>query len=251
MLKAVAFDMDDTLLSINLSAFIAVFAKDEAALLADIGRKNPFAAFAAYSGAMIDLNNNVREPDDTRTNRAFFDDELTRRSGVAVTDPVIAEVFDYYEREILPRKNDRLIAACPRAGAHEALEQVLGRGLKVALFTNPSFSRACIACRMGWAELTDVPFELVTDMENTTRVKPSDIYYRESLERLGLAPEEVLMVGNDAKRDFPTPDCGLRTAYVGSRRPARAFWSGSMEDFARDFARIEERFNAESKAEDA
>ena len=32
MLKAVAFDMDDTLLSINLSAFIAVFACAMAAL---------------------------------------------------------------------------------------------------------------------------------------------------------------------------------------------------------------------------
>ena len=34
MLKAVVFDMDDTLLSINLSAFLAVYVRDEARLTA-------------------------------------------------------------------------------------------------------------------------------------------------------------------------------------------------------------------------
>ena len=39
MLKAVVFDMDETLLQINLSAFIARLARDEAGLLAQIGRR--------------------------------------------------------------------------------------------------------------------------------------------------------------------------------------------------------------------
>ena len=61
MLKAVAFDMDDTLLSINLSAFIAVFAKDTTMLLADISGKGIVACAAAYSTALLNLNNNARE----------------------------------------------------------------------------------------------------------------------------------------------------------------------------------------------
>ncbi len=42
-LKAVVFDMDDTLLSINLNAFIGVFALDEANLLAQAARKSAAA----------------------------------------------------------------------------------------------------------------------------------------------------------------------------------------------------------------
>ena len=233
--------MDDTLLSLNLSAFIAVLAKDESMLLAQVARKNPLSLFAAYTAAMLEVNGAPAE-NDHRTNRERFDSAIERRSGVPLSDSTIAEVLDYYEREILPGKNDAIIAARPREGAREALDCVLARGLRVALLTNPSFSHTCIRCRMGWGELCDVPFELVTCMENSTRCKPDAGYYRESLDALGLAPEETLMVGNDPRRDFPAPDIGLQTAYVGNGNPVRATWSGSMADFAASFDKIEERF---------
>ena len=86
----------------------------------------------------------------------------------------------------------------------------------------------------GWGELTDAPFELVTHMGNATRCKPDATYYLEQLQVMGLEPHEVLMVGNDPKRDFPSPDCGIQTAYVGQGKPGRATWRGTMEDFARD-----------------
>lgn len=242
MLKAVVFDMDDTLIDINLSAFIAVYAMDVARLLADIARRNPLAMLATVTGAMLELNNNDRPQDDRRTNGAFYAESIRRRCDVPLDDPVIAEAFTCYEREILPRKNDAIIAARPRAGARETVELVLSRGLRVGLFTNPSFSRACVECRMGWGELGDLPFEVVTTMENSTRCKPDPQYYREHLDRMGLSPSEVLMVGNDPKRDFPTPDIGLQTAFVGRGEPVRATWSGSMADFAKDFDTIEARF---------
>ena len=242
MLKAVVFDMDDTLLSINLSAFLAVYMMDEARLLADIARTNPFSAFATFGSALLNLTNNARDDDDDRTNRAYFNDTVERRSGVPLDDPVIADAFTYYEREVLPRRNDSIIAAHPRSGAHEAVETLLDRGLRIALLTNPSFSRACIECRMGWGDLLDMPFDVVTTMENSTRCKPSERYYRENLDRLGCSPEEALMVGNDPKRDFCSPDIGLQTAFVGRGNPVRATWSGSMADFAASFNEIEERF---------
>lgn len=242
-LKAVVFDMDDTLLSLNLSAFIAILAKDESNLLAQVGRKNPFAMMAAYTGAMLELNQAARDEADTRTNLEFFNDAIERRSGIPLSDPVIADVLECYERTVLPGRNDGIIAARPREGAREAVECVLDRGLRIALLTNPSFSRACIECRMGWGDMLDMPFELVTTMENSTRCKPCAGYYTESLATLGLAPEEVLMVGNDPKRDFPSPDIGLQTAYVGAGTPERALWCGSMADFAKSFDEIEERFH--------
>ena len=241
MLKCVAFDMDDTLLSLNLSAFMVMLARDEAGLLAQIGRKNPLTMLTAYTAAMFEINGEVAD-DDLRTNRERFDAAIERRGGVTLSDPVIADVLEYYEREILPSRNDAIIAARPREGAREALDCVLGRGLRVALLTNPSFSHTCIRCRMGWAQITDVPFELVTCMENSTRCKPFANYYTEALNQLGLSPDEVLMVGNDPKRDFVSPDIDLQTAYVGTGSPARATWSGSMVDFAASFDEIEERF---------
>lgn len=242
-LKAVVFDMDDTLLSINLSAFIGVFALDEANLLAQVARKPIVSLFSPVGSAMLALNNGDRVEGDVRTNRQFFADELERRCGIPVLEPAIADMLEFYEREVLPKKNDRVISARPRKGAHDAVETVLDRGMRIALLTNPSFSRACIECRMGWGEMLDMPFELVTTWENSTRVKPSADYYRDSLAKLGLTPEETLMVGNDPKRDFPSPDIGLKTAYVGNGFQPDALWNGDMADFAKDFDRIEEAFN--------
>ena len=232
MLKAVLFDMDETLLDINLGAFCALWAKDVSEILADIGRKNQLAALVHLGAAFYALNRNDRAGTDNRTNRAFFYDEINRSCHVDLSDPVVFDALAYYERDMLPRKGRKVSGACPRAGAHEALEACMDRGLKVALLTNPSFTEAGIRCRMGWAKIDDVPFELVTTMDNCTRVKPSPVYYLESLEKLGLEPHEALMVGNDPRRDFPTPDCGLRTAYVGEGADKRAIWSGDMADLA-------------------
>lgn len=243
-LKAVVFDMDDTLLSINLGAFIARYAFDEASLLAQAARKSPFAVFASFGSAMLELNNGQRDPEDGRTNLQFFADELQESCDIPLLEPVIADMLDYYERAVLPLRNDRFLAARPREGAHAAIEAVLDRGMRIALLTNPSFSRACIECRMGWGDMLDMPFELVTTWENSTRCKPDAGYYREALGKLGLAPEETLMVGNDPKRDFPSPDIGIKTAYVGNGPHDRALWCGSMADFAKSFELIEELFCA-------
>lgn len=249
-LKAVVFDMDDTLLSINLNAFIGVFALDEANLLAQAARKSAVSMFTSMGGAMLELNNGERAEGDMRTNRQFFADELERRSGVPLLEPAVLDMIEFYEREILPKKNDRLISARPREGAHEAVEAVLNRGLRIALLTNPSFSRTCIECRMGWGDMLDMPFELVTTWENSTRCKPCASYYLEALEKLGLSPEETLMVGNDPKRDFPSPAIGLQTAYVGNGTQPHALWNGSMADFAKNFDEIAERFDANRESGD-
>ena len=254
MLKAVVFDMDGTLLHINLNAFIVKLAKEESQLLASAGRISTAKAVSAYASGLWAVNYGEgvhpgkENPDGNggraagRTLRNVFDDAFLAHSGIPLDEPAVADMLAYYEREVLPSRNDAVIGARPARGAHEALELVQGRGLRIALFTNPSFSDACIHCRMGWAGIADVPFELITVMENSSWCKPTASYYRDSLGRLGLAPDEVLMVGNDRKRDFPSPDIGLQTAFIGGGAPARATWNGSMAEFAANFDEIEENF---------
>ena len=48
--------------------------------------------------------------------------------------------------------------------------------------------------------------------------------------------------GPPPKRDFPSPACGIQTAYVGQGKPGRATWRGTMEDFALDFNAVVEAF---------
>ena len=103
----------------------------------------------------------------------FFRNQIERRCGVPLDDPVVADVLTYYEREMLARRNDGDHQR-PSARAARARPIDAGRLARTshALLTNPSFSRACIECRMGWGDMLDMPFELVTSMENSTRCKP-------------------------------------------------------------------------------
>ena len=98
---------------------------------------------------------------------------------------------------------------------------------------------------MRWARIDDAPFERVSHLCNSTRLKPASRYYEEFVSALGLHPQECLMVGNDAKRDFPRPDIGISTIYVGHARPKRAIWSGRMSELAAALPAIVDRCNVE------
>lgn len=157
VLKAVVFDMDETLLSINLNAFILRYFKDVSSMLADIGRRSRGGTMARLGTILVDLNANRRSGTDNRTNLEFYQEEVERRCGIRLSDPLIYEAFTYYDREVLPYKNDGVINAHAMPGAHAALQAVQDAGLRCALFTNPSFPQGAIECRMGWGGLADAP----------------------------------------------------------------------------------------------
>ena len=211
-------------------------------MLADIGRRSRGGTMARLGTILVDLNANRRSGTDNRTNLEFYRTEVERRCGICLSDPLIYEAFTYYDREVLPYKNDDVINAHAMPGAHAALRAVQDAGLRCALFTNPQLSRGGHRVPHGLGRPADAPFELVTHMGNTTRCKPDATYYLEQLQVMGLEPHEVLMVGNDPGRDFPSPACGIQTAYVGRGKPGRATRHGTMEDFARNFNAVVEAF---------
>ena len=132
----------------------------------------------------------------------------------------------------------------------ETIEAARREGLVVALATNPSFTEAAIRTRMGWAGLTFDDFAYVSHSGNSCRVKPSARYYLDFCKKIGIGAHECLMVGNDAWRDFPTPDIGIEVAYVGRRRPKRAYWRGDMTLLAKELPSIVEGLNAKGHEPD-
>ena len=243
MIQAVLFDMDDTLLDINLTAFMTGYVADVSRILAEITGRSALGFGIPYARAYLALERDDRA--DGLTNSELFARTFLRLTGVPIDEPTIVDAIRFYESDILPSRGGGLTAARPMPGGLEALDAVSDLGLSCALATNPSFSEACIRTRMGWAGIADAPFLRVSHMGNSTRLKPTARYYEEFLGAIGLHPEECLMVGNDAKRDFPRPDIGLRTIYVGHARPRRAIWSGRMSELASALPAIVDRCNVE------
>ncbi|MCI1665595.1 MAG: HAD family hydrolase [Atopobiaceae bacterium] len=243
MIKAVLFDMDDTLLSINLTAFIASYVSRKARLLAEVSSSSVVSMGMPFARSYLAISSDSRQ--DSLTNEQLFNETFLTETGIPLDDPVIADAVDCFDAEVTPTLNGRTVHAVPRRGGRKAVEAARKLGLTVALATNPSFSEACVRARMGWADVEDVPFARISHMANSTRMKPDARYYEEFVSALGLSCEECLMVGNDATRDFPRPDCGLVTAYVGHARPKRAIWRGDMERLSRDLPFLIDRLDGD------
>lgn len=244
MIQAVLFDMDATLLDINLTAFMTAYAADFSQIMARVSGR-PTISFGPVLAHCYLAMGSARRTDGL-TNAQVFCREFERLSGVPLADPAIAEPLHYYERELLPHRSGGLTNAHPMEGGLAAIERARDMGLVVALATNPSFDEECIRVRMGWAGIADIPFARVSHMGNSTRLKPKARYYEEFVASLGLTPAECLMVGNDASRDFPRPCIGMRTAYVGHARPRGAAWSGRMSELADALPAVVDRVNLEN-----
>ena len=61
MIKAILFDLDDTLLSINLAAFMARYTADLSDMLARIGRVSSPRAATALAAAYLAMQNDARD----------------------------------------------------------------------------------------------------------------------------------------------------------------------------------------------
>jgi len=63
---------------------------------------------------------------------------------------------------------------------------------------------------MKWAGIYPEEFELYTTYENSHYCKPNLQYYAEIIEKLGVKPEECLMVGNDVGDDMVVQEMGMK-----------------------------------------
>jgi FMN phosphatase YigB (HAD superfamily) len=237
MIKAVLFDLDDTLLDINLTAFVARFLWGRAKILSRAARVPLPLAYAWQAQGYLEINAPGRRQD-SLTNGEYFDRRVSELSGVPMDEASLVNAFGFYEREYIRRFRDGLVMARPQRGARKTVERAMSLGYTVALATNPTFSLAVDLVRMEWAHVDDLDFRLISHIGNSTRCKPEARYYQEFCAQLGLAPEECLMVGNDASRDFPRPDIGLCTAYVGHGLPQRAVWRGPIGELGNHLQEI-------------
>jgi len=64
------------------------------------------------------------------------------------------------------------------------------------------FPHAATCRRVRWAGLDPEDFAFVTTYEDHSYAKPMLGYYDEVFSRLGIPPEECLMVGNDTREDL-------------------------------------------------
>lgn len=228
MLEAVLFDLDGTLLQVDSEEFMAQYLKEISRTVAPVADPARFVkALMAGTGVMM------ADRDGSLTNaEAFWADFRPRLEDciealMPVIDDFYSSKFDALSR-----------VARPCAGARQAVQAAVDRGLRIVLATNPVFPLPAVRSRMAWAGVEDLPWEFVTCYEEMHFCKPYPGFYREIAQRLELPPEKCMMVGNDAEEDLAASAVGMRTYLVTDflKHPDHAEFrpdfSGSLADLA-------------------
>ena len=226
-MQAVLFDLDGTLLDIDIDAFMARYL-DALGTYTDSLYPDDGVMPAMYEAIATMMGDHPRS-----TNEDVFLEEMLRRTGLDFRkDWAVFERF-YDERFDALRHGARA-----GVGAHEAHGIARGLGLKTVVATNPMFPRIAVEKRMAWAGFAPSMFDLVTTWESMTACKPHPAYYLGIAGILGVSPHECLMVGDDARLDLPAGRIGMTTFYVGAGPGHGADHSGTLEVLAEMLPRL-------------
>lgn len=199
-LTTVLFDLDGTLLPMDQDTFVQAYFGLLARKLApwDYPPRELIDAIWRGTAAMV-------QNDGSRTNEAVFWECFQSRFGPRVLEDM--PLFeDYYRTDF-----EQVRSVCGYTDQAVRTVELCGElGLRTALATNPIFPAVATRARIRWAGLTPEHFELVTAYENSCSCKPNLLYYREVTGKLGVSPEECLMVGNDVQEDMAARELGMR-----------------------------------------
>ena len=199
-ITTVLFDLDGTLLPMDNEEFTKAYFKLLAKKLVPYGYEAGLLVDAIWAGTAAMVKN-----DGSQSNEAAFWKKFASICG----EKVFADkpLFDeFYLKEFQEAKG--ICGRNPKAAL--TVQRAKEMGLRVALATNPIFPKVATESRIRWAGLEPEDFELYTSYENIGYCKPNPDYYREIVKRLGVEPEQCLMVGNDVSEDMVAETVGMK-----------------------------------------
>lgn len=198
-ITTVLFDLDGTLLPMDQDEFIKDYFGRLAKHMAPYGyeKEKLLKTIWSSTGAMIQNSTG-------RSNEDVFWECMAKVYGpdIRAEEPK----FDEYYEVGFPKVQSSC-GYSPKAS--EVIAACKTHGLTVALATNPFFPATATEQRARWAGLDPADFALITTYDNSHACKPNPAYYHEVLKKLGVTPEECLMVGNDVDEDMMARQLGM------------------------------------------
>ena len=199
MIKAILFDLDGTLLPLDqdifMETYIGIFVKKMAEHGYD-GQK--------FLSAMVKSISALASNDGSVINEMLIRDLFISELGQKIADD--QDIIDeFYEKDF-----SAVRAVCGYNTEAVKTVKELKEHFRLVLATMPAFPETATRARVRWAGLDFNDFEFVTTYENSYTCKPNPAYYLEISKKLGVSPDECLMVGNDVTDDMVAEDIGMK-----------------------------------------
>ncbi len=215
MIKAVLLDLDNTLLHNHDKAFAAAYLRLVGEYLGARWRRDDLSgtflrAIRALAGRR----------DMQQTNTDLLLSILCQEMGVPASD-IHAALEDFHHKRY-PSLNTY---ARPVPGAAALVEALRDQQYAVAIVTNPIYPAEAIRQRLAWANLphTFDAYALVTNADIMRFTKADPAFYVEVVARIGVEPDEAIMIGDSFKNDIqPARQVGLHTYQVVAEPPAKS-----------------------------
>ena len=203
MRKAFFFDLDGTLLPLDMDAFTRTYYTliKKSGFFDMIGEKGE-EIFGKGVGAML-FN------DGSQLNKDAFLETVSAASGKS-RQTLLSHMERFYETEF--DKVRDCAHADPRVA--ETIRVLKDKGYRLVLTTNPLFPPLATNMRIEWAGLKPDDFEYITYYDNSHYCKPNPEYFKEVLNVTGLEAHECYVVGNDVCDDLSAVALGFKAFLV-------------------------------------
>lgn len=203
MITTVLTDLDGTLLPFEQEDFVKLYFGGLCKKLAPLGYQPDHTVKSVWAGTKAMITN-----DGGRLNsEAFWDTFNAMNPGLPDARPVCD---DFYRSEFDGVK--QCLKYIP--DRKPLIDGLKAAGLRAVLATNPIFPLVGVSTRLGWIGLSPEDFELVTNYDNSTFCKPNPRYYEGILAKLGVKPEECVMLGNSIPEDMTAEKLGMKVFLV-------------------------------------
>lgn len=202
-MNTILFDLDGTVLPLDMDKFLEVYFKELGKSLSHIcDPKILVNNIWAATKAMI-------ENTELRTNEEVFMEAF----GNLIEDNLkdYQEQFDlFYDNGFLKAKETTF----ENKWIKKAVNMLKDKGYTLVLATNPLFPLKAIHHRIKWSGFNPDDFSYITSYENNHYCKPQLKYYEEILSVINKRPEECMMVGNDVTDDMVAGELGIKTFLI-------------------------------------
>ena len=202
--KAILFDLDGTLIDVDLNQFIPGYLKLLANSVAHLIPPKKMVPAILKASEFIN-NNDGKIPNEEVFSNVFFPVEGYEKDDI---QPLFTKFYeeDFKELQKFTKKKPE---------ARKVIQTAFNKDYKVVIATTPVLPLTAIEQRLEWAGIGDFPYDLITSIENSCATKPNLLYYQLIFKFLNLSAKECIMVGDEAK-DMVCAKLGSQTFLVNS-----------------------------------